>query len=222
MQEKISKTVENYIKSIYEGTENSGFGIFPLSQLAKRLDVTPGTVTVMVKRIEEDGLLEYFPRKGCKLTPLGISCGRTIVRKHRLIEFFLVNTLGMDWSEVHAEAEMLEHALSDSVLARLDEFLGYPEFDPHGKHIPKCSGEPFIVEKGSFLDSCVSGREYVILSVDDENGGLLRTLGAAGVVPGKVIKILDNNSGSGTITFSSMENKEVTLGLQTARSIIVK
>jgi DtxR family transcriptional regulator, Mn-dependent transcriptional regulator len=222
LQGELSITVENYIKTVYEGTEDDRSDVYPLSSMAKRLEVTPGTVTVMAKRIAKDGLLEYIPRKGCKLTVKGKVSGRTIVRKHRLLELFLVNVLKMDWSEVHEEAERLEHAVSERLLECLDEFLGYPEYDPHGKRIPREANEFPVRESGYSLTSGASGTRHIIRSIDDTSRGLLKILGKADVYPGSMIKILSNDPCSGTITFSTSDNKEITLGLQAARVIIVK
>ena len=134
----ITDTLEDYLKGLLVlSTSSYRDGSVPLGKLAGYLKVSPGTVTTMVKRFTAAGWMEYFPRRGCTLTSRGKTLALQILKKHRLVETFLVTTLGLNWSEVHEEAERLEHALSEKVIERLDHFLGYPQMDPHGKVIPR-------------------------------------------------------------------------------------
>ena len=133
----LTGTVEDYLKAVYAGTVENPERLMSMGLLARNLGLTAGTATTMVKRIAKQGLLKYQPRQGCELTELGLVEAKKILHKHRLLEFFLVKSLGMDWSEVHQEAEILEHALSDKLLGRLDAYLGHPPLDPHGKVIPR-------------------------------------------------------------------------------------
>ena len=135
MKKKASQTVEDYLKSILKLSDFHEEFFVPMGTLANHLNLTAGTITTMVKRFVEDGWIEYQPRKGCRLTVEGLCLALQQQRKHRLIEYFLTNRLKMDIKDVHLEAEVLEHALSDKVLAYMDEFLGFPNKDPHGQPI---------------------------------------------------------------------------------------
>jgi len=135
MMKKISQTVEDYLKSLLRLSDFQEEFYVAMGTLARYLDLTPGTITTMVKRFVEDGWMEYQPRKGCRLTEKGLALALQQQRKHRLIECLLTDKLMMDTKDVHHEAEEMEHALSDKVLAYLDEFLGFPEKDPHGQPI---------------------------------------------------------------------------------------
>src|ERR1043165_5503845 len=135
-----SETVENYLKAIYSLSAKSDSDQVSLGDLAAAVGVTPGTATTMVKKLALDRLAKYERYSGVALTAKGKQTALAVLRRHRLIETFLVRTLGMDWAEVHAEAERLEHALSDRLLQRLDAFLGHPAVDPHGDPIPDPRG----------------------------------------------------------------------------------
>jgi DtxR family Mn-dependent transcriptional regulator len=139
-----SSTVENYLKAIFLGTaaprEGEAQSLLPMGQLSSALGVAPGTATAMVKTLSESGLVRYEPYAGVALTPAGERLAALVVRRHRLLELFLVQVLGFGWDEVHDEAEHLEHAVSDRLIDRIDEMLGRPEVDPHGDPIPDAAG----------------------------------------------------------------------------------
>src|SRR5918992_233704 len=140
-----SSTVENYLKAIYLGVSalTAPARLLPMGQLAAALGVAPGTATTMVKTLSESGLVEYEPYTGVALTEAGEKLAALVVRRHRLIELFLVQVLGFGWDEVHDEAEQLEHVVSDRLIDRIDEMLGRPEADPHGDPIPDAEGTVF-------------------------------------------------------------------------------
>src|SRR5437868_8740633 len=133
-----SSTVENYLKAIYQGQAALvGPGrLVPMGQVAATVGVTPGTATTMVKALAESGLAEYEPYTGVRLTPGGEKLAVLVLRRHRLVELFLVQVMGMSWAEVHDEAEQLEHVVSERLIERIDEMLGHPTHDPHGHPIP--------------------------------------------------------------------------------------
>ncbi|MDY0288996.1 MAG: metal-dependent transcriptional regulator [Sphaerochaeta sp.] len=135
MKKKTSQTVEDYLKSLLKLSDFDEELFVPMGTLARYLNLTPGTITTMVKRFVEDGWIEYQSRKGCRLTERGLGLALQQQRKHRLIELFLTDRLMMDIEDVHHEAEVLEHALSDKVLAYMDKFLDFPKEDPHGQPI---------------------------------------------------------------------------------------
>lgn len=135
---KISQiATENYLKSIVKFLSSSNKDIITNGELAKLLHVTPGTATSMAKKLQKEGYIEYQNRIGCSLTEKGKKYGLNILRRHRLIETFLFKTLQMDWRNVHNEAENLEHAASDILIDKIDQYLGNPKRDPHGSIIPK-------------------------------------------------------------------------------------
>ncbi len=135
-----SLTVENYVKTIYQISAQQRGEPAATGQLAAALGVSPGTVTSMLKTLGESNLVEYTPHHGARLTPSGQALATRVVRRHRLIELFLVRTLDLTWDEVHEEAEHMEHAVSDLLVDRIDAFLGYPDSDPHGDPIPRADG----------------------------------------------------------------------------------
>ena len=134
-----SSTVENYLKAIFHAQLRlpRKSDLVPMGQVAAALGVVPGTATTMVKALSDSGLVKYEPYAGVRLTQSGDKLAATVVRRHRLIEMFLVKVMGMSWSEVHDEAERLEHATSDRVIARIDEMLGHPAVDPHADPVPE-------------------------------------------------------------------------------------
>src|SRR6185369_17789704 len=135
-----SQTVENYLKTIYLAQAPDPDALVPMGQLASALSVVPGTATTMVKALAESGLVRYEPYMGVRLTPAGEKLAGLVLRRHRLIELFLVQVMGMSWDEVHDEAEQLEHVVSERLIERIDEMLGRPTRDPHGDPIPSPEG----------------------------------------------------------------------------------
>src|SRR5438034_8848513 len=127
-----TSTVEDYLKSLYSEQQRGGGELVAMGALASAMKVAPGTATAMVKTLADAGLVDYEPRGGVKLSSKGQKLALHVLRRHRLVELFLVEVLGLDWSEVDEEAEELEHAISEKVLARIDELLKFPKVDPHG------------------------------------------------------------------------------------------
>ena len=138
-----SSTVENYLKAIYQGQSALRGAISAWCRWDRSpsaLGVTPGTATTMVKALAESGLAEYEPYSGVRLTAAGEKLAGLVLRRHRLVELFLVQVMGMSWAEVHDEAEQLEHVVSERLIERIDEMLGRPTHDPHGDPIPNPDG----------------------------------------------------------------------------------
>ena len=137
-----SSTVENYLKAIYQGQSSLARDqrLVPMGHVAAALGVTPGTATTMVKALAESGLAEYEPYSGVRLSPAGEKLAGLVLRRHRLVELFLVQVMGMSWAEVHDEAEQLEHVVSERLIERIDDMLGHPTHDPHGDPIPNPEG----------------------------------------------------------------------------------
>src|ERR1019366_4736493 len=137
-----SSTVENYLKAIYQGQSAlpPGERLVPMGQVAAALGVTRGTATTMVKALSESGLVEYEPYSGVRLSAAGETLAGLVLRRHRLVELFLVAVMGMSWAEVHEEAELLEHVVSERLIERMDDMLDHPTHDPHGDPIPTPEG----------------------------------------------------------------------------------
>src|SRR3954465_4187793 len=167
-------TVENYLKTIYQAQLSlSRDALVPMGQLAGSLGIVPGTATTMVKALAESGVAHYEPYAGVRLSSAGQKLAAMVLRRHRLIELFLVRVMGMSWTEVHDEAEHLEHAVSDRLIDRIDAMLGRPAVDPHGDPIPDQDG---VLERRP-LDSLLSCplRERVTVSrVTDQDPEFLR------------------------------------------------
>src|SRR5690349_23391840 len=165
-----SSTVEDYVKQIYLEQLASGEtgALVSMGRLAAAMGVVPGTATAMVKALADAGLVEYEPRGGARLTRGGEQLALHVLRRHRLVELFLVKVLGLDWSEVHAEAEELEHAISDKVLERMDDVLGRPRVDPHGDPIPSAKGH-VVDPRLQPLTECEPGRPTRIARVIDQD-----------------------------------------------------
>src|SRR5919112_6387033 len=170
-----SHTVENYLKAIFQAQialADPG-GLVPMGHLASALGVVPGTATTMVKTLAESGLAKYEPYAGVRLTAAGEKLAAMVLRRHRMIELFLVKVMGMSWTEVHDEAEHLEHAVSDRLIELIDEMLGRPSVDPHGDPIPDADG---TVTRPAYetLMTCPLHEPVTISRVADQDGDFLR------------------------------------------------
>src|SRR6476620_2081569 len=171
-----SSTVENYLKTIYLGSvgpQGEETRLLPMGQLAAAVGVTPGTATTMVKALAEAGLVNYEPYTGVSLTRAGRKLATRVLRRHRLVELFLVQVMGLSWDEVHEEAELLEHVVSDRLIDRMDEMLGWPEVDPHGDPIPDADGVVKPQETQSLL-TCPLKTPVTVTRVADQDRDFLR------------------------------------------------
>lgn len=213
-----SLTVENYIKSIYQICQSSG-GQAATGQLASALSVSPGTVTSMLKTLSEGNLVTYTPYEGVRLTPAGTALALRVVRRHRLIELFLVRTLDLSWDEVHEEAEHMEHAVSERLIDRIDAFLGYPAADPHGDPIPRPDGTLNVPTSRS-LAECKVGDEFQLARVIDQSPEFLRFLSNSGLPLGVSGRIVANTPEAGIVTIS-VNGHQTTLGQAAAEKLLV-
>jgi DtxR family Mn-dependent transcriptional regulator len=215
-----SATVENYLKSILKLSMECERGEVPMGMIATSLGVTPGTATSMMKNLQKEKWLSYKSRKGVRLTPSGKKIGMIMIRRHRLLETFLVETLGLDWSEIHEEAEVLEHAISEKVLERLDIFLGKPRHDPHGHPIPTKNGIIRRLPKKTLLDSLV-GTKMKIESILDQSPEFLTFAQAKGLMPGRMVTLVKNEKVADTIELPVEKMPKFSLGYKTAQKILV-
>lgn len=214
-----SLTVENYIKAIYQLTAGDGHDAAATGQIAALLKVSPGTVTSMLKTLGEGGLVTYTRHQGVELTPAGTALALRVVRRHRLIELFLVKTLGLSWDEVHEEAEHMEHAVSELLIDRIDEFLGHPAADPHGDPIPQADGtvRPLTARN---LAQCAVGERFVLVRVLDQTPEFLRYLTESGLALGANGTVAANRQEAGIVTVK-VGKQETTLGRLAAERLLV-
>jgi DtxR family Mn-dependent transcriptional regulator len=174
-----SSSIEDYVKVIYGFTEWQDKPITS-SQLAQRLGVANSSVSEMVRKLKDQGLVDHKPYSAITLTPAGIRLALSMVRRHRLIETYLVQELGYSWDEVHDEAELLEHAVSDTFIERMAAKLGDPQRDPHGDPIPTADGAVLMPE-AHLLGELDPGHTGRITRISDENPDLLRYLAAENI-----------------------------------------
>lgn len=198
-----SATVEDYIKHIYVVAEKSNSSEVPMGRIAEALDVVPGTATTMVKALSDAGLVNYVPRVGVELTEPGRKLALHVLRRHRLIEQFLVEVLGFDWSEVHDEAEQLEHVVSDLLLERIDKYLGHPTEDPHGDPIPSAAGE-MNQRSVESLAECPLNEPLTVARISDQDTDFLQYIARKGLNLGVSVQVAERNK--------SAESVEVTVG----------
>lgn len=219
MSAQATPTVEDYVKAIYLAAE--GPDLVPMGQVARALAVTPGTATVMVKGLAERGLAEYEPRQGVRLRAEGERLALSVIRRHRLIELFLVQTLGMDWNEIHAEAELLEHAVSDRVLEALDAFLGFPTVDPHGDPIPDAAGS--MGDRDLFpLSQGTVGKQVRVARIADQEPQFLDFVQRSGLMPGVRLRVQGQDAVASTTAITLDNGGALTLGRTASDKILVE
>lgn len=217
-----TSTVENYVKQIYLLHQEEGSALLPMGKLAAAMRVVPGTATAMVKTLSDSGLVEYEPRSGIRLTHGGEQLALHVLRRHRILELFLVEVLGLDWSEVHEEAETLEHAVSDKVLARMDHLLNHPQVDPHGDPIPTAKG---TIRKMRLvpLSELEPGIHVIVARVADQDSAFLQFAERNGLLPGVRLSLLERDVHADSVTVQLQNaSSSVTLGGKAAGKILVR
>ena len=217
-----TSTVEDYLKCILqEELRPRAAARVPTGQIAQALAVTPGTVTAMIKTLAESGLVDYEAYGGVRLTAAGRKLALHVLRRHRLIELFLVQVLGLDWSEVHAEAERLEHAVSDRLIERIDEMLGHPAVDPHGDPIPTAAGD---VPKADLepLARFATGRRGTVARIGDQESEFLRRVEHLGLRPGARLKVVARDAAADTLEVELEPGRTARLGLRAAEKILLE
>lgn len=215
-----TSTVEDYLKCIYVEEQRSS-GLVAPGRVAVALGVAPGTVTAMVKALAESGLVRYEPYSGVAVTAAGRQLAVRVLRRHRLIELFLVQIMGMDWTEVHDEAENLEHAVSERLVERIDEMLGFPAADPHGDPIPSAEGELPAVDHRDLLD-CTEGVELRVARVRDQSSEFLRLVERHGLRPGSRLEVESRDPAAETVQLHLLpDGRGIHLGFGAAAKIEV-
>lgn len=203
-QPPLTRSVEDYLKSVFHLTSQGGFAT--TSDIAEMLEIAPPSVSGMMKRLSETGLIEHVPYRGVQLTPQGRRAALQMIRRHRILESYLTSKLGYDWGDVHVEAERLEHAVSEKLIERMADALGEPRYDPHGAPIPTAAGDIEETELVT-LAAVRVGAMVVLRQVGDEQPDRLRYLAAQGLTPGARLAVLERQPFNGPTT--------VRLGMET-------
>ncbi|MGQ0733852.1 MAG: metal-dependent transcriptional regulator [Acidobacteriota bacterium] len=217
-----SSTVENYLKAIFLGQTRleAPQTLVPMGQLAAALSIAPGTATTMVKALAEAGLADYEPYNGVRLTPAGSRLAALVLRRHRLIELFLVQVLGMRWDEVHDDAEQLEHVVSDRLIERIDELLGHPEVDPHGDPIPSREGKLVVRELDTLL-TCPLHAPVTVTRVTDQDPAFLQFIERHDLKPGQPIEVEARDEVSDSVRLKGPSDQRITIGMRAASKVLV-
>lgn len=197
MTDELTAPVEDYLKAIYEIERTAGAAA--TNELAQRLAIAPPSVTGMVRRLATQGLVDYEPYRGVTLTASGRRAALRTIRRHRIIETYLVQKLGFAWDKVHDEAERLEHAASDDLIDRMAAALGEPRTDPHGAPIPTREGAVSEVRERA-LAELPTGATARVTSVRDDDGELLRYLASLSIRPGARVTVVERAPFDGPVT----------------------
>lgn len=217
MNQILSQSIEDYLKAIYS-LQNQGKA--SISEIASALEVAPSSVTKMVQRLCVLELANHISHKEVSLTPLGVKVTMKVVRRHRLLETFLVEKMGYTWDEVHEEAENLEHYISSKFENKMAEILCNPKFDPHGDPIPDENGEIHTL-KATQLTQISSNTEVTVLRIDKDDSELLIYLAKIGVVINAKLKVMEKQEFGGSIVFIINDESRM-IGLEAAKYVWVK
>jgi DtxR family transcriptional regulator, Mn-dependent transcriptional regulator len=217
-----SSTVENYLKAIYLGqsTLTGGERLVSMGYVATALSVTPGTATTMVKALSDSGLAEYEPYSGVRLTSAGERLAGLVIRRHRLVEAFLVQVMGMSWAEVHEEAEQLEHAVSDRLIDRIDAMLGRPAHDPHGDPIPDPEGVLTLRHLDNLL-TCPMGTPLKVTRIADQDPAFLHFIEENDLKPGQPVQVDTRDTAADSVLLRSGDRR-LTIGTRAASKLLVE
>ena len=220
MLNTLSSTEENYLKAIFKLCERKQ-KTASTNDIAQILKTKAASVTDMLKRLADKSLINYMKYKGVTLTESGETVATTLIRRHRLWEVFLVDKLDFGWDEVHDMAEQLEHIQSDELTNRLEKFLNFPKFDPHGDPIPDREGN-FQYRKQFLLADVKKGEEVIVVGVLEHNKEFLKYLDKLHLILGTELHILDTFSYDNSLLVKMNKNQEQTLSAKVAKNIFVQ
>lgn len=209
--------VQDYLKAIHQLGGTKGF--VPTTALAERLDVRPASVSGMLRRLDDQGLVTHERYRGVRLTRRGAREAVEMIRHHRLLELYLAEVVGMPLDKVHAEADALEHHISEDLESRLDELLGHPTRDPHGHPIPTAK-LVLTEQRYPALVEAAAGSTCQIRSVDDDDPELLRYLDDLGIRPGVVVEVIESIPFGGGVR-ARIARRDVVIGAEAAAAVRV-
>ncbi|MEM1058816.1 MAG: metal-dependent transcriptional regulator [Verrucomicrobiota bacterium] len=216
-------TVENYVKQLYllQEQREDPEDLVPVGELAKVIGVVPGTATTMVRTLSEAGLARHEPWSGVRLTDNGRNLALRILRRHRMVELFLVKIMEFDWADVHDEAEELEHVVSEKLVTKMEEMLDHPKVDLHGDPIPDSSG--LVVERTlTPLNEGSTGIWYRVGRISHGDENFLNFIQQNGLSPGEILRIRERNDQAGILTLKTASQDSATLALSMAEKIQVE
>ena len=217
--ESLSFTEENYLKAIFHLSENGEKEVFT-NDISDYLQTKPASVTDMYRKLAQKSLINYVKYQGVTITDLGKNTALQIIRKHRLWEVFLVEKLKFSWDEVHEVAEQLEHIQSPLLTKRLDEFLGFPQYDPHGDPIPNELGIMKIYQKKSLSEAEI-GEKGAVVGVQDTSPIFLKYLDKIGVGLSSFIELIDRVEYDGSVEIMVDKTQQAVISLQVAKNIFI-
>jgi DtxR family transcriptional regulator, Mn-dependent transcriptional regulator len=215
----LSFTEENYLKAIYH-LSLEGEKAVSTNAIAENMQTRAASVTDMIKKLSAKNVITYEKYYGVNITKKGRDAALLVIRKHRLWETFLVNKLGFSWDEVHDVAEQLEHIHSPLLIQKLDEFLGFPRFDPHGDPIPDNRGKVSSIKQVA-LSEATENRKYEISGVKDDNSAFLRYLDKIGIYIGASIKILERIEFDGSLEIQIDNRNRAFVSKEAAQNILL-
>ncbi|MBK7683968.1 MAG: metal-dependent transcriptional regulator [Bacteroidia bacterium] len=215
-----TSTEENYLKAIYHlstGNQNSVL----TSAIAGSLSTSSASVTDMIKKLSEKNMVEYERYHGVRITRKGEKVALSIIRRHRLWEVFLMDKLKFKWDEVHDLAEELEHVSSDELTKRLDAFLGFPKFDPHGDPIPDTNGK--VHSNGQVLLSEITKKgKYILSGVNDHSPSFLQYLEKKGLIPGSTFSIVEMDEFDNSMQIIFSNKKSIFISKEVSKNLLVR
>jgi len=215
-----TQTEENYLKAIYHLSAKKTDPV-NTSSIAFSLATTSASVTDMLKKLAEKNLVEYEKYKGVRITRKGEKVAINIVRKHRLWEVFLTQTLKFKWDEVHSMAEELEHVSSDELIKRLEEYLGFPRFDPHGDPIPDLLGK-ITLASNVCLSDCEGEKRYTLTGVNDHSTSFLQYLERNGLKPGISVRIIEIQDYDKSMVIELKNKSKLSISNDVSKNLLVK
>lgn len=215
----LTYTEENYLKAIYH-LSGSGNKEVSTNSISESMSTKPASVSDMLKKLSQKNLINYEKYKGLTITKEGIKTALQVIRKHRLWEVFLVEKLKFNWDEVHEVAEELEHIRSNYLVERMDEFLGFPQYDPHGDPIPDSNGQIKAKNKISLTELPVN-TEGIVVGVKESTSSFLKYLDKSGIHLGAKIKVLDKIEFDGSIEIEIDNKKTLIVSQKVSDNIFV-
>ncbi|MEQ1744731.1 MAG: metal-dependent transcriptional regulator [Saprospiraceae bacterium] len=214
-----SHAEENYLKAIFKISEKEGKAA-STNAIAAEMQTTAASVTDMLKRLAEKNLIDYEKYRGVQLTEQGGRVATVLIRKHRLWEVFLTEKLGFAWDEVHDLAEQLEHVQGDSLIERLDTFLGHPKFDPHGDPIPDAQGR-WAFRPQVLLSTMKLGETGTVTGVNDHSAPFLQYLDQLGIALGAQIELIERVPFDQSVRVRSGDGREITLSEKVGKNLFL-